>query len=188
MNTGRFSSLVRAVLVLGLASASALEASPVTVAWDANSEPDGYVVYYGTAPGVYTVSVDVGNQTSWQFDLVAGEKYYFAVRAYDSAGLYSALSNEVSAVAGEPSLTNPGNQSDAEGTAITLALVASDPDGDTLSYSATGLPPGLSVDAGYWRNHGDGELRGGGGQPLQCHGVGLRRAPQRQHELHLDGE
>ncbi len=73
MNTGLFSILVRAVLVLGLASASALEASPVTVAWDANSEPDGYVVYYGTAPGVYTVSVDVGNQTSWQFDLVAGE-------------------------------------------------------------------------------------------------------------------
>ena len=150
MNRGRFSSLVGAVLVLGLASASALEASPVTVEWDANSEPDlaGYVVSYGTAPGVYTVSVDVGNQTSWQFDLVAGETYYFAVTAYNSSALSSAFSNEVSAVAGEPFLTNPGNQSDAEGTAITLALVASDPDGDTLSYSETGLPLGLSVDSG----------------------------------------
>ena len=108
----------------------------------------GYVVYRGTAPGVYTVSVDVGNQTSWEFDLVAGETYYFAVKAYNSAMQFSAFSTEVSAVAGEPFLTNPGNQSDAEGTAITLALVASDPDGDTLSYSATGLPPGLSVDAG----------------------------------------
>ena len=150
MNTGRFSSLVRAVLVLGLATASALEASPVTVAWDANNEPDlaGYVVSYGTAPGVYTVSVDVGNQTSWQFDLVAGESYYFAVKAYTSAALSSVFSNEVSAVAGEPFLTNPGDQSAAEGEAITLALVASDPDGDTLSYSAPGLPLGLSVDAG----------------------------------------
>ena len=44
--------------------------------------------------------------------------------------------------------TSPGNQSDAEGMAVTLALVASDPDGDTLSYSAAGLPPDLSVDAG----------------------------------------
>ena len=150
MNTGRFSSLVRTVLVLGLATASALEASPVTVAWDANNEPDlaGYVVSYGPAPGVYTVSVDVGNQTSWQFDLVAGESYYFAVKAYTSAALSSVFSNEVSAVAGEPFLTNPGDQSAAEGAAITLALVASDPDGDTLSYSAPGLPPGLSVDAG----------------------------------------
>ena len=150
MNTGRFSSLARAALVLGLASASALEASPVTVAWDANSEPDlaGYVVSYGTAPGVYTVSVDVGNQTSWVFDLVAGETYDFAVNAYNSSALSSAFSNEVSAVAGEPFLTNPGDQGDAEGTAVTFALVASDPDGDTLSYSAPGLPPGLSVDAG----------------------------------------
>ena len=46
-----------------------------------------------------------------------------------------------------PVITSPGDQSDVEGTAVTLALVANDPDGDTLSYSATSLPPGLSLDA-----------------------------------------
>ena len=46
-----------------------------------------------------------------------------------------------------PALTNPGNQTSAENTAVSLQLVASDPDGDAVTYSATGLPPALTVDA-----------------------------------------
>ena len=139
MSSNRSGRLTAFAIFFWFAAAISVEAAPITVAWNANSEPDlaGYVVYYGTASGVYTVNVDVGNQTSWQVDLVTGQSYYFAVKAYDSEGLYSVFSSEVSAVAGEPFLTNPGDQSDAEGTAIALALVASDPDGDTLSYSAT---------------------------------------------------
>ena len=37
------------------------------------------------------------------------------------------------------------NRSDAEGTVISLASGATDPDLDTLAYSATGLPPGLGI-------------------------------------------
>jgi hypothetical protein len=44
-----------------------------------------------------------------------------------------------------PTLTNPGNQSTSAGNTISLALSAIDPDGDALSYSATGLPPSLAV-------------------------------------------
>jgi hypothetical protein len=44
-------------------------------------------------------------------------------------------------------LTNPGNQTDAENEVVSLALVATDPDGDPISYSATGLPPSLTVNA-----------------------------------------
>ncbi|MGH8882713.1 MAG: discoidin domain-containing protein, partial [Stackebrandtia sp.] len=47
-----------------------------------------------------------------------------------------------------PVVTNPGNQSSAVGTSINLAIGASDPNGDTQSYSATGLPAGLSINAG----------------------------------------
>ena len=36
---------------------------------------------------------------------------------------------------------------DGTGTPVVLPLVASDPDGDGLTYGATGLPPGLSVNA-----------------------------------------
>jgi YVTN family beta-propeller protein len=44
-----------------------------------------------------------------------------------------------------PVLTAPGNQASTVGTAVNLALSASDPNGDALSYSASGLPPGLSI-------------------------------------------
>src|SRR5688572_15929966 len=46
---------------------------------------------------------------------------------------------------GPPSLVNPGNRTDAEGAAVSLQLSASDPDGDQISYSASALPPGLTV-------------------------------------------
>jgi hypothetical protein len=46
-----------------------------------------------------------------------------------------------------PVLTSPGNQASAEGATVALRIVASDVDGDTLSFSATNLPPGLSINA-----------------------------------------
>ena len=44
-----------------------------------------------------------------------------------------------------PVLANPGNRSGFTGTAVTLALSASDPDGNTLTYGASGLPNGLAI-------------------------------------------
>jgi YVTN family beta-propeller protein len=46
-----------------------------------------------------------------------------------------------------PVLANPGAQTSTVGTSLDLALSASDPNGDVLSYAATGLPPGLSINA-----------------------------------------
>jgi PKD repeat protein len=43
-------------------------------------------------------------------------------------------------------LTSPGPQISPEGTAVVLQLTANDPDGDPLTFSAQGLPPGLSID------------------------------------------
>jgi hypothetical protein len=44
-----------------------------------------------------------------------------------------------------PVLTSPGNQTSQEGATVALNIVASDVDGDPLSFSATNLPPGLSI-------------------------------------------
>jgi len=44
-----------------------------------------------------------------------------------------------------PIVSNPGNQVGDVGTEATLSIAASDPNGDTLSYSATGLPAGLGI-------------------------------------------
>ncbi len=46
-----------------------------------------------------------------------------------------------------PVLTNPGDQTNWQGDVISLPLTASDADGDTLTYSATNLPVGLSIDS-----------------------------------------
>ncbi|PZT76445.1 MULTISPECIES: M4 family metallopeptidase [unclassified Streptomyces] len=48
---------------------------------------------------------------------------------------------------GSPSVTNPGNQTSAVGTAVSLQIQASDPGGETLTYSANGLPAGLSINS-----------------------------------------
>jgi hypothetical protein len=45
-----------------------------------------------------------------------------------------------------PVLVNPGPQENAEGDSVSLQVEASDPDeGDTLTYSASGLPDGLTI-------------------------------------------
>jgi hypothetical protein len=44
-----------------------------------------------------------------------------------------------------PNITNPGDQTNTEGDNVNLQIVATDSDGDTLTYSATDLPPGLSI-------------------------------------------
>lgn len=46
-----------------------------------------------------------------------------------------------------PTLAPVANQSHKVGRALSLRLSASEPNGDTLTYSASGLPPGLSVNA-----------------------------------------
>ena len=44
-------------------------------------------------------------------------------------------------------LVNPGAQGDASGDSVSLALTATDTSSTTLTYSASGLPSGLSIDA-----------------------------------------
>ena len=146
---------LRAVVVVAalLGSASAIEAqTSITLAWDANTEPDvaGYAVSYGNQSGVYPTLVDVGNATSMPFTPSAGVVYYFAVRAYNSANprMYSPFSAEVSyGLPGNrpPTLVRPANQTSVEKASVSLQVVGSDPEGSTLTYSATGLPPALTV-------------------------------------------
>ena len=46
-----------------------------------------------------------------------------------------------------PIVTNPGPQTSTLGDTVTLAIEATDLDEDPLTYSATGLPPTLTIDA-----------------------------------------
>src|SRR5215813_10282600 len=81
------------------ASPQAQAAQSVTLAWDPSSGPSlaGYRVHDGAATRTYTQTLDVGNVTTATIsNLQAGVTYYFAVTAYNTAGVESAYSNEVS--------------------------------------------------------------------------------------------
>ena len=93
----RFFSLVALVSVLILFP-FVTHGAEVTLAWDANTEPDlaGYNIYYGTASGDYSDSIDVGDVTEYPVTgLDDGGTYYFAATAYDEDDNESAYSEEL---------------------------------------------------------------------------------------------
>ena len=95
----KVSTFVRKVSLFALMlllSAVTARAGSLTLAWDASAGAvAGYIVYWGTQPGVYDHSLDVGNQTERLIPgLTRGTTYYFVVRAYDVNYALSDLSNE----------------------------------------------------------------------------------------------
>src|SRR5947209_11633535 len=80
-------------LLLPLVQAALADA---TLAWDPDNNPSvvGYRLYAGTSSGVYTQTVEAGNNTSLVVsNLRAGSTYFFAVTAYTTSA-ESPRSNE----------------------------------------------------------------------------------------------
>jgi hypothetical protein len=70
-----------------------------SLSWDPDSSTNlaGYKVYMGTASGAYGTSFNVGNVTSYSVsNLPLGTTYFFVVTAYNTSGVESLPSNEVS--------------------------------------------------------------------------------------------
>ena len=74
----------------------------ITLQWDANTEPDldHYVIYWGTkydAPyGYNSGNIDKSQTTHTVTGLSDDKTYYFVARAFDTEGLKSGPSNQVS--------------------------------------------------------------------------------------------
>jgi hypothetical protein len=144
--TGR--TLLATSLLLSLLAVSPASADTLTVAWDANNpEVTGYVVYMGTQSGNLTQRHDVGNVLTFTNQNAApGQLYCFQVSAYIVATNEGPRSNQVCGYSNQhPTLANPGNQSSATGQQVSLQLNGRDPDGRPVTYSATGLPGGLTL-------------------------------------------
>jgi hypothetical protein len=91
---GAFLALAAALVIFPMIAHGA----EVGLAWDANTEPDlaGYKIYYGTASGSYSQSIDVGNTTQHTLTgLDEGVTYYLAATAYDTDNNESAYSVEL---------------------------------------------------------------------------------------------
>jgi hypothetical protein len=130
--------MASAAVVSLLASAHFASATNLRFGWNTSSDPNvaGYNLSYGTTSGRYSNTVNAGKTTSATVgSLTPGATYYFVVTAYDSIGLQSLPSNEVSlTVAGNVpptvSLTSPSAGASLDGnSAINLTATASDSDG-----------------------------------------------------------
>ena len=118
-------------LIILVCSAFEIEAAVVTLAWDLSSAPNiaGYRLHSGTTSGVYGQTSELGNATSTLVsNLVTGKTYFFVVTAYNTMGVESAPSDEVSYLA--PPTTGPVQMvSPAPGSTFTSSSA-------TLNWSA----------------------------------------------------
>lgn len=140
----RFPRLLLVVLASVL-FAAALPAwgGTASLAWDPVTDTDlaGYRVYYGTSPGVYTQSVDVGNVTQTTISgLTDCTMYYFGVKAYDTAGNQSTTySNEISGWS-RPVVTSATPSAAEQGRTLAVTIAGTDfQSGATAAFSNTGI-------------------------------------------------
>jgi len=133
---------IAVAFVLSLLRVSSAYADQITLMWDPNNDQvTGYAVYVGSSP-----RIDVGNTTSYTLsNAVAGQQYCFAVAAYNATG-EGPKSGQLCGYSNRfPTLTNPGNRTATAGQPTSLQLSGSDPDGQPITYAATGMLPGLFI-------------------------------------------
>ncbi len=116
----------------------------VTLEWDPVTDAglSGYILYWGTTSGIHNQSQNIGKQTSGTVsNLTEGITYYFVVTAYNSYGLESEPSNEVSWTpkAGPPTAETL-NLSTLEDSPTTVNLSGQSPTGAALTYTITQAP------------------------------------------------
>lgn len=91
--------LLACLLVAGIALPAAAATSPVQLTWGESPTPDDveyYNVYYGPDPLSWEGTINVGNVTTYTWDLDtipdgAESTFYFGVSAVDAAGNESAI-------------------------------------------------------------------------------------------------
>lgn len=82
--------------------------------------------------------------SAMDLNLTAGQIYFFCVKAKNQAEVWSGTgySDGIQYVNQAPVLNTIGNKTVNEGQTLNFSVYASDPDGDTVTYSASGLPSG----------------------------------------------
>ncbi len=128
----------------------------VTLAWDPSPDSTvaGYIVHYGNASGQYSASTNVGNVTTATVgDLQVGTPYFFAVTAYDTSGLESDPSNEVS--------YTPTNANAVTLVAVASATPASGTAPLTVTFDGSGSAVAGASAVSYQWTFGDGTTASG---------------------------
>lgn len=118
--------------------------------WDADFDPLSFGVQAGPSYG----SVSLQSNGNFEYTPYSGYSGAdsFTYLAYDGLDYSNEATVFITINAVQPSNNSPqidsiGDQYNSEGDSINLYVSASDPDNDSLSYSADGLPDGLSIDS-----------------------------------------
>jgi len=140
--------------LLALSPFSSL-AGNITLAWDPGIDPSvaGYNLYYGPSSRNYTNSVLAGSATTVTVsNLAAGFTYYFAATAYDTNGIESDYSSEVTGLVSAPNqpptlntLANVTINENAGLQTVALSGIGSGAanESQTLTVTAVSSNPGL---------------------------------------------
>jgi len=112
-----------------------------TLAWTPSSSTDltGYKLYCGTLSRTYDQIFTIGKQTSFSVNtLQAGKTYYFALTSYNSRGLESGFSEEITwtaQIVNTPPVAKGVSLTVLEDSVGQGMLAASDPEGKPITYS-----------------------------------------------------
>lgn len=125
------------------------EGDPVSLTLSA-SDPDGRPVVYGATGLPPGLSLDpLSGEISGTLDYTSAGVHAVTATADDGNDRAEQVFGWTIAETNRaPLWSDPGSPSDAEGQSVSLVLSAVDPDGQTVGYTATGLPPGLALDPG----------------------------------------
>lgn len=113
------------------------------------TDPDGDVLTYEASglPTGLSISSTSGVISGTVASTAASSNSVIVTASDGSLSGTSSFDWTVTGGNGAPVVTNPGTQTTMEGTSVSLAIAASDPDGDALTFSAAGLPAGLAIDS-----------------------------------------
>ena len=136
-------------VLITVAAVRPAAAETLTLAWDPSTATNvaGYAVYVSTSATAQGTAYDAGPTTSFSWpNAVPGQQYYFCVAAYWTGPVLGPCSVKIARYPNQsPTLNDPSTQSTKVGTSVSLRLVGSDPEGATLTYGASNLPPGLQL-------------------------------------------
>ena len=127
---------------------SSIEGASMTLQIEA-SDPDGDPLVFsasGLPPGL-SINASTGLISgTLSRTAAAGSPYMIIVMVSDGQSSTS-VSFTLTVTNPAPVIASPGDQTSLEGASVALQIEASDPDGDPLVFSASGLPPGLSINS-----------------------------------------
>ena len=139
----------RAPVVSNPGAQTSAEAASVTLPIGATDPDGGVVACSATGLPAGLAMNPVSCVISGTLTYTGAGTYTTTVTATDDGGLSTsvAFAWTVANTNRPPTLTSPANQITLANSVVSLQLIGSDPDGDPLTYSATGLPPFLSLNA-----------------------------------------